>query len=98
MPLAVDEPSSLSDDERRDHHASHLVVRAHAERLARSYRTWGYPWVPGIFVVAMTCLVINSFSAQPMQSLLGVLLVALGVPVFQWRPAPVQPAVLPTLD
>jgi APA family basic amino acid/polyamine antiporter len=51
----------------------------------RPYRVFGYPWVPGLFVVAMTGLILNTVSERPRQSLLGVGLVALGVPFFYWR-------------
>ena len=51
----------------------------------RPYRVAGYPWVPAIFVVAMTGLVLNTLYQRPTQSLLGVGMVALGVPVFRWR-------------
>lgn len=51
----------------------------------RPYRVIGYPWVPGLFVVAMTGLLLNTIYERPIQSLLGVGLVALGVPFFRWR-------------
>jgi hypothetical protein len=35
--------------------------------------------------VAMTGLVLNTLCERPLQSLLGVGLVALGVPFFRWR-------------
>jgi APA family basic amino acid/polyamine antiporter len=54
----------------------------------RPYRVAGYPWVPALFVVAMTGLVLNTLYERPIQSLLGVGLVALGVPLFRWRRAP----------
>ena len=53
--------------------------------LPRPYRVVGYPWVPALFVVAMTALVLNTLYERPLQSLLGVGLVALGVPFFRWR-------------
>ena len=39
----------------------------------------GYPWVPGLFVIAMTGILLNTVYERPVQSLLGVGLVALGV-------------------
>jgi APA family basic amino acid/polyamine antiporter len=51
----------------------------------RPYRVAGYPWVPALFVLAMTGLVFNTLYERPLQSLLGVGLVALGVPFFRWR-------------
>ena len=53
--------------------------------MSRPYRVVGYPWVPALFVAAMTGLVLNTLYERPLQSLLGVGLVALGVPVFLWR-------------
>jgi basic amino acid/polyamine antiporter, APA family len=51
----------------------------------RPYRVAGYPWVPALFLVAMTALVLNTLRERPVQSLIGVGMVALGVPVFLWR-------------
>ena len=51
----------------------------------RPYRVVGYPWVPSLFVAAMAGLVLNTLYERPLQSLLGVGLVALGVPIFRWR-------------
>jgi basic amino acid/polyamine antiporter, APA family len=53
--------------------------------MPRPYRVLGYPWVPALFVLAMTALVLNTLRERPMQSLLGVGLVLLGVPFFRWR-------------
>jgi APA family basic amino acid/polyamine antiporter len=46
------------------------------------YRIWGYPWVPVVFIVASLAIVINRFRAEPIDSLAGVGLVAVGVPVY----------------
>jgi APA family basic amino acid/polyamine antiporter len=51
----------------------------------RPYRVAGYPWVPALFVLVMMGLVLNTLYERPAQSLLGVGLVALGVPLFRWR-------------
>ena len=37
----------------------------------RPYRVVGYPWVPGVFVVAMTGILLNTVYERPIQSLLG---------------------------
>ena len=52
--------------------------------MPKPYRVVGYPWVPALFVVAMTGLVLNTLYERPLQSMLGVGLVALGVPFFRW--------------
>ena len=60
-------------------------LRRQRPNAPRPYRVIGYPWVPAVFVLAMTGLVLNTLYQQPLQSLLGVGLVALGVPFFRWR-------------
>ena len=60
-------------------------LRRQRPNMPRPYRVVGYPWVPALFVVAMTGLVLNTLYERPLQSLLGVGMVALGVPFFRWR-------------
>jgi basic amino acid/polyamine antiporter, APA family len=49
---------------------------------APAYRVWGYPWVPALFVVASAVIVINRLLSEPIDSAIGLTLVALGVPVY----------------
>jgi len=49
---------------------------------APTYRVWGYPWVPAAFIVASALIVINRFVSEPVDSLAGLALVALGVPAY----------------
>jgi APA family basic amino acid/polyamine antiporter len=52
----------------------------------RPYRTWGYPLVPLLFVAGLGVLVVNTVVEKPAESLIGVLLVALGLPAYwYWR-------------
>jgi len=51
---------------------------------ARPYRTFGYPWVPGLFVVASLGFVINALVTSPRDSLIGVGIVAMGAPAYWW--------------
>jgi APA family basic amino acid/polyamine antiporter len=52
----------------------------------RPYRTWGYPVVPAIFVLGLGLLVVSTLVERPVQSLLGLGLVALGLPAYRyWR-------------
>jgi APA family basic amino acid/polyamine antiporter len=62
-----------------------FTLRRTQPDFPRPYRVVGYPWVPALFLVAMTGLVLNTFRERPVQSLLGVGLVALGVPFFRWH-------------
>lgn len=51
---------------------------------ARPYRVWGYPWVPGLFLLTSIFFVASSFLASPVDSLIGTGLVALGIPAYLW--------------
>ena len=58
----------------------------------RPYRTVGYPWVPALFVAGSAAFVLNTLLERPFESLAGLGLLALGLPVY-WhsRRAPVAP-------
>jgi len=62
--------------------AAVLVLRRTRPDAARPYRVWGYPWVPQLFVVATLAVVANTVVEQPRESLLGLLFVVMGVPVY----------------
>jgi APA family basic amino acid/polyamine antiporter len=46
------------------------------------YRIWGYPVVPALFIVASLAIVINRLRLEPADSLVGLGLVLVGVPVY----------------
>ena len=48
----------------------------------RPYRTWGYPFVPAVFVLGSGLLVFNTLVERPMESIAGLGLVALGLPAY----------------
>lgn len=47
-----------------------------------AYRMLGYPVVPALFIVASLAIVINRLRLEPLDSLVGIGLVAAGVPVY----------------
>ncbi len=52
----------------------------------RPYRTWGYPAIPALFVLSTSVLVVNTLAERPVESILGLGLVALGLPAYwYWR-------------
>jgi len=66
--------------------ASVIVLRFKRPDLPRPYRTLGYPILPIVFVLAITCLVISTLLKSPRESLMGVALVSLGLPFyFYWK-------------
>ena len=65
-----------------------FVLRRTRPDAERPYRTWGYPVVPAVFVLASAALVLNTLIEKPTESLVGLGLLALGVPAyFHWRRA-----------
>jgi len=52
------------------------------ERPAGTFRTIGYPLVPGVMVAAAMLIVASVLFASPLQSALGIALLATGVPAF----------------
>jgi APA family basic amino acid/polyamine antiporter len=66
--------------------AAVIVLRHKRPDLPRPYRTLGYPVVPVVFVLGITCLVISTLWKSPRESLTGLGLVALGLPCyFYWK-------------
>ena len=64
--------------------AAGLFVLRRRPDYRPEYRTWGYPVVPIVFVVASLAIVINQFVSAPVDASLGLGFVALGVPVYHW--------------
>ena len=66
--------------------AALFVLRRRRPDLERPYRAWGYPVVPGLFVLASLVLVLNTLRERPRESLVGLGLIALGLPAYlYWR-------------
>jgi APA family basic amino acid/polyamine antiporter len=66
--------------------ASVFVLRHTRPDAPRPYRVWGYPVVPVLFILASLLLVGNTLLERPRESVLGLVLVALGVPAYlYWR-------------
>jgi APA family basic amino acid/polyamine antiporter len=59
-----------------------FVLRRTQPATHRPYRTWGYPIVPLIFVVGSAAFVLNTLVERPFESLAGLGLVAIGLPVY----------------
>jgi basic amino acid/polyamine antiporter, APA family len=74
--------------------AALFVLRRREPNAPRPYSTWGYPVVPGIFVVVSAVIVANALwtdlgrplaSGAPLgPSAAGLLIIALGLPLYAW--------------
>lgn len=49
------------------------------------YRAWGFPIVPAVFIAASLAIVVNQFTSEPIDAVIGLGVVALGVPIYHWR-------------
>ncbi|MEZ5331049.1 MAG: amino acid permease [Thermoanaerobaculia bacterium] len=68
--------------------AAVFVLRRTRPDAPRPYRVWGYPVVPGLFLLASIVLVVNTLVERPVESLWGLALVAAGLPAYAlWRRA-----------
>ena len=59
-----------------------FVLRRKMPDAERPYRTVGYPVMPILFILVAAWLVINSFVTTPVESMIGLVLVVLGLPVY----------------
>ena len=63
-----------------------VVLRRKAPEMPRPYRMWGYPATPLAFAAVSFWFVANTVVAKPFSSLIGLAIVAAGVPVYYiWR-------------
>jgi APA family basic amino acid/polyamine antiporter len=66
--------------------ASVVVLRRKRPGMARPYRTFGYPWVPVLFVLGAMAVLVFTLRQSPRESLLGLGIIFAGLPFyFHWR-------------
>ncbi len=58
------------------------VLRKMHPDWERPYRTWGYPVVPAVFVLFYLWFLAQIYLGKPWESRLGLLIIALGLPVY----------------
>jgi APA family basic amino acid/polyamine antiporter len=61
-----------------------FVLRRTMPDRPRPYRTFGYPWVPLVFVLASMWLVVNMVRTNPIEAWLALGLLACGIPAYFW--------------
>ncbi|MFZ0635494.1 MAG: amino acid permease, partial [Candidatus Acidiferrales bacterium] len=54
-------------------------LRRIAPEMPRPYRTWGYPVVPGLFLVGALALTVNLWIDRPLRSTIGLAMIASGL-------------------
>ncbi len=58
-----------------------FVFRRREPAASRPYSVWGYPVVPALFILAAIVLLVFSFADQPRNSILGSIIILLGIPL-----------------
>ena len=58
-----------------------LIIRRRTD-VQRQYSCWGYPWVPIVFALSGFAIVVNQIVVQPRDSLLGMGMVLIGLPIY----------------
>ena len=62
------------------------VLRRKRPEAPRPYRTWGYPVVPALFILASLGIAVNTVFERPMESFVGLGILVLGLPAYAfWR-------------
>jgi APA family basic amino acid/polyamine antiporter len=62
------------------------ILRRRQPHVERPYRTWGYPIVPAIFLVASVAMLLNSAVNSARDTLIGFGVILAGIPAFYaWR-------------
>jgi len=62
--------------------SSVFVLRRKLPDAPRPYKTLGYPVLPLVFVLVAAWLVVNTLLARPVESVAGLVLIALGLPLY----------------
>jgi basic amino acid/polyamine antiporter, APA family len=66
--------------------AAVIVLRRTQPDRPRPYRCYGYPWLPLLYIVIGIGFVLSTLIARPRESLTGLGLAALGIPLYlHWR-------------
>ncbi len=66
--------------------ASVFTLRAKRPDVPRPYRVPGYPIVPGLFLLAVAFLLVNTVLERPVEAFAGLGMLVLGLPVYAyWR-------------
>lgn len=64
--------------------ASVYTIRKKFPDLKRPYKTWGYPYTPAIFILVSLGILINTLIESPMESIAGIGLLIIGIPVYYY--------------
>ncbi len=61
-----------------------IILRHRQPDTARPYKAWGYPLLPLLFVLVNLAIFVNTVLANPLRSLIGLLILLGGLPAFAY--------------
>jgi APA family basic amino acid/polyamine antiporter len=64
--------------------AAVFVLRAREPNAVRPFSAWGYPFFPGLYVVASAAILINALVSGPSGAAASAVVMALGLPLYLW--------------
>ncbi len=68
-----------------------IILRNKHPEIERKFKVWGYPIVPAFFVLFCILLLVVTILSQPYAALLGIGLIASGIPFYLfWKPSKVR--------
>ncbi len=59
-----------------------FVLRKKEPDTPRPYKAWGYPVIPALYIIITTAICIDLLIFDPKNSVLGVVIILLGIPVY----------------
>ena len=59
-----------------------LFVLRRRANYRPTYRVWGYPLLPAVFILVSFFIAVNQIVSEPRDSIIGLGIVALGLPVY----------------
>ncbi len=62
--------------------AALFVLRFREPHAERPFKAWGYPFAPGLFVVASAAMIGHRLFTEPSETLYGLLIIAAGIPLY----------------
>jgi basic amino acid/polyamine antiporter, APA family len=69
-----------------------FILRKKRPDWERPYKAWGYPVVPGLYILAATAIAVDLLIVKTKYTLPGLLIVLLGIPVYLVRRRTARPA------
>ena len=61
-----------------------IVLRRREPGLARPFRAWGYPWLPGLAILGSLALLTAFTVGNPLNSAFALAVLLLSYPVYRW--------------